>query len=182
MTPLLNQPAPDEKLRIFQNKILTCRRQGMSFPAIANEFGMSQGWIYKCYKRALKAIIVENVQEVRALELARLDELQNEVIKQLQMLTPLVNSGRVVYDIMVDENGNQMLNEEGKTIPVRLVDTGPKLAAVNAALKIMERRARLLGLDTPTKVAMTNPDGDKEASLVQFYLPANGRDESSPTE
>jgi DNA-binding Lrp family transcriptional regulator len=31
--------------------------------------------------------------------------------------------------------------------------------AVEKALKVMERRAKLLGLDAPTKVAPTNPDG-----------------------
>lgn len=31
--------------------------------------------------------------------------------------------------------------------------------AVEKALKVMERRARLLGLDAPTKVAPTSPDG-----------------------
>lgn len=36
--------------------------------------------------------------------------------------------------------------------------------AIDRALKIMERRARLLGLDAPVKVAPTNPAGDKPYS------------------
>ena len=35
------------------------------------------------------------------------------------------------------------------------------IPAINAVLKIMERRAKLLGLDAPTKVAPTKPRGDQ---------------------
>ena len=35
------------------------------------------------------------------------------------------------------------------------------LAAIQTVLRIMERRARLLGLDAPTKVAPTSPQGDQ---------------------
>jgi hypothetical protein len=38
-------------------------------------------------------------------------------------------------------------------------------SAINSALKIMERRARLLGLDAPTKVAPTTPDGEAAYNL-----------------
>ena len=46
-------------------------------------------------------------------------------------------------------------------------------------LKISERRARLMGLDAPTKTALTDPSGDKPMELVQVYLPSNGRDVAS---
>lgn len=42
------------------------------------------------------------------------------------------------------------------------------LGAIDRALKIMERRARLLGLDAPTKIAPTTPDGQQTAPLIQF--------------
>ena len=54
----------------------------------------------------------------------------------------------------------------------------PKLAAINAALRVMERRAKLLGLDKPTKLAATDPSGNIPAQVVHFYLPDNGRDGS----
>jgi hypothetical protein len=31
--------------------------------------------------------------------------------------------------------------------------------SIEAGIRVMERKARLLGLDMPTKVAMTDPDG-----------------------
>lgn len=49
--------------------------------------------------------------------------------------------------------------------------------ALESCLKIMERRAKLLGLDKPTKVAATDPSGENEAAppAVQVYMPDNGR-------
>ena len=40
--------------------------------------------------------------------------------------------------------------------------------AISSALRIQERRAKLLGLDKPTKIAPTTPDG-KEAYVEQDY-------------
>ncbi len=48
--------------------------------------------------------------------------------------------------------------------------------AVDTCLRIMERRAKLLGIDKPTKVASTDPTGEQAAPAVQFYIPSNGRD------
>lgn len=45
--------------------------------------------------------------------------------------------------------------------------------AVKSCLGLMERRAKLLGLDKPSKIAHTDPDGEQE--VVTFYLPDNGR-------
>jgi hypothetical protein len=45
--------------------------------------------------------------------------------------------------------------------------------AVNSALKIMERRSRLLGLDAPTTTQITGKDG----SPIVIYIPDNSRDE-----
>jgi hypothetical protein len=41
---------------------------------------------------------------------------------------------------------------------------GGDVQAVSAVMKIMERRARLLGLDAPTKVAETDPEGNEKAA------------------
>ena len=42
--------------------------------------------------------------------------------------------------------------------------TGGDLEAVDRALKIMERRAKFMGLDAPTKIAPTDPSGETEYS------------------
>lgn len=52
------------------------------------------------------------------------------------------------------------------------------LAAVDRVLKIGERRARLLGLDAPTRTALEGTEGAPPISTeakVTFYMPSNGR-------
>ena len=159
-----------------QQRIFELRRDHVSFPQIGwilaqeegREYPYTQGWVYKMYKRGLKQIIAEDVQEVRKMELARLDALQEEVLKVLHGFNPLVNRGTIVRDFLEDEKGNLILDESGEPIPVKLQDLSVKLNAVNAAVKLMERRARLLGLDAPTKVAATDPTGEKEATFVSL--------------
>jgi hypothetical protein len=173
-----------EETHRLQQRIFELRRDNVSFPQIAQrlgpEFGkpegFTQGWIYKLYKRALKNIIYEDVENVRKMELARLDEMQNYIMQVLQGFQPLVNRGQIVTDFLEDEHGNAVKDEDGNLIPVKLQDVSVKLNAVNVAIKLMERRSRILGLDAPTKTSLTNPAGDKEASLISYYLPENGRD------
>jgi hypothetical protein len=179
-----------EETHRLQQRIFELRRSNVSFPQIAIQLGpefgrpegFTQGWIYKLYKRALKEIVVEDVQAVRKMELARLDMLQEHVIRVLEGFSPLVNRGEIVRDFLEDEHGNLILNDQGEPIPVKLQDLSVKLNAVTVAVRLMERRAKLLGLDAPTKTALTDPTGEKEMTLVQYYLPENGRDVSQASE
>lgn len=54
---------------------------------------------------------------------------------------------------------------------------------VDRILRIMERRAKLLGLDAPAKVSQTDPTGEREVEPVQVtvYLPDNQRDPGAIT-
>lgn len=52
------------------------------------------------------------------------------------------------------------------------------LTAIDRALKIQERRARLLGLDAPTKTDLSNTDGTL-TPVVNVYIPDNGRDKTT---
>lgn len=45
----------------------------------------------------------------------------------------------------------------------KAVASNPDYAAIDRVLKIMERRAKLLGLDQPDKVAQTDPSGTQQA-------------------
>lgn len=170
---------PSEATKLLQVEILALRRQKMSFPSIAQHFGMTQGYIYKLYKKALKDIIHESVDETRKLELEALNDLEAKLLRILGSFHPLVAGGGVVRDILEDASGKPVLDEDGNPITVKVEDQGPILATADKILKVMERRAKLLGLDAPTKTALTNPAGDKEASYVQFYLPSNSREDEA---
>lgn len=52
----------------------------------------------------------------------------------------------------------------------KIVEEGD-IQAVNAYLRVMERRARYLGLDAPEKKALTDPSGKKPLRLVDLFPP-----------
>jgi hypothetical protein len=101
-------------------EVLNLRRTGMSFTVIARRLGYSSSsGAYNAFKRAMDRITQEPAEELRRLELERLDEM-------FEALWPNVKKGRGY--------------------------------AVEKALMIMDRRARLLGLDAPTKHQVTVSD------------------------
>jgi hypothetical protein len=101
---------------------LDLRKGGASFPEIARALGYAgPAGAYQAVMSALRKTLKEPAEEVRTLELARLDAM-------LLALWPQVRQG------------NQ--------------------GAVEKALKVAERRAKLLGLDMPTKVASTDSQGE----------------------
>jgi hypothetical protein len=110
-----NDPALIEKRR----KALRLRKAGMGYESIASKVGYSNaGAAYKAVQAALKATIQEPADDVRTLEIERLDRLMLALWK---------------------------LALEGES------------DAIDRVLKIMDRRAKLLGLDAPTKVTQHSP-------------------------
>lgn len=81
----------------------------------------------------------EEAQEIRSLELARLDRMQTAIWQ------------------------NVLSGHEG---------------AIDRVLRIMQRRADLLGLDAPKKQDWTSK-GESMTSLVTVYIPENKRDDNN---
>lgn len=94
-------------------EMLELRKQGWTYQAIGDKFGMTAPSAYERVKKALHASVAEPAEDVRQMELERLDHLY-------QKLSPKVEAG----------------------------DT----RAIQTALSIMDRRAKMLGLDSPVKV------------------------------
>ena len=95
-------------------QIITLRYLGKSFEQIAREMGFNdRGNAYRAYKKAMENNVIEAPEEIRAIEIQRLDRMTETLMEQL-------------------ENGNF------KIIPY--------------LLHVMDRRAKLLGLDTPIRI------------------------------
>lgn len=112
------------------------RRDGKSLDEIASIMGYSdRSGPLKAIRRALVAIVQEPAEEVKALELERLDLLWSktmEVLLRKHLVRRWVSDGEWEH----------------------VLDDGPVLKAVETLLKIQERRARLLGLDAAKKVEL----------------------------
>lgn len=115
------------------------RSKGWTYTRIAEHVGYThRADAYNAVKKVLEETVREAGENVRALELERLDRLEAAANEVLEREHVTVSNGRVV-----------VLHE------TPLPDDGPVLAAIDRLLKIQERRARLLGLDAPTKQAIT---------------------------
>jgi hypothetical protein len=108
--------------RLRESKVFELRIQGFTFEQIAVEVGyQGASGAWQAYKRAKESFIFESVEEVRQLELMRLDEMMF-----------------ALWDRAISGD----------------------LPAASCVLKIMDRRAKLLGLDKPEKVEVNKWDFD----------------------
>ncbi|MEU1372995.1 sigma factor-like helix-turn-helix DNA-binding protein [Streptomyces triculaminicus] len=128
------------------------RGKGWPYRRIAEELGVDVHTAHQAVQRALKAIVQEPAENLRTLELERLDteldrlnNLEEAVKKVLEKHHVTVSQGKVVY-----------LNDQP------LPDDGPVLQAVDRLLKIDEQRRKngesrrkLLGLDAATKTEVS---------------------------
>jgi DNA-binding CsgD family transcriptional regulator len=117
------------RARDREAQALELRKAGATYAMIAERLEMSESGARKAVTRVLQRLIgtaTESAEEVRRLELERLDAM-------LLAIAPQVRGGN--------------------------------LGAIDRALRIMERRAKMLGTDAPSKVAPTTPDGAEPWSL-----------------
>lgn len=135
------------------------RSQGQTYQAIADRLGFANRTnSRRAVERALAATVREAADEVRALQLAQLDRLTREALAVLEREHLVVSHGRII-------NG-----PDGKP----LMDDAPVLQAIDRLIRIQERRAKLLGLDAPTKVETWNIDAiDAEIRRLQEQLADN---------
>jgi len=118
------------------------RARGMTYEQIATELDYcDRAAARAAVERALVATVTEPAAEVRQMELARLDEMYRAALAVLERRHFAVSHGKIVY--------------HGVT---PLEDDGPVLQAIDRMIRIMERRAKLLGLDAPTKVEVITLD------------------------
>ena len=113
------------------------RAQGASYRQIAAAQGVSVSTAHERVRRALAAVPVEAVAELRKVELARLDMLTERAFAELERKHPTISGGRRFDDVE---------------------DSGPVFQAIDKIRLLSESRRRLLGLDAPSRVSMTVSD------------------------
>lgn len=158
-------------------EMLRLRVEGLTLEQIGVRMGVQPESVYGVISRALQSMVKEPGEELLALELARCDALLTAAMRVVSAFHPVLHGGIVVRAAVEDETGQLMRDPgTGEVITVALEDKAPKLAAINTALRVMERRAKLLGLDKLAKVSSTDLAGEVSQPAIVFYLPANGRD------
>jgi hypothetical protein len=145
------------------------RRRHLNFKQIAAQLGYaSVSSAYDAVHRGLADQSSEASEAVKLMELERLDDIARgfQRVFATKHYAISLGSGKVVLD---PATGNP------------LVDDGPVIQAGLALIRVMERRAKYLGLDAPAKsrVEVVSEDAvDAEIRRLEARLPANDRDHS----
>jgi hypothetical protein len=149
-------------------RALDLRRQGLSYSQIAATMNSSKSIVHRDVGRLLKRLAKQNdglTAEFRALELERLDDLERAARRVLTDKHVNISHGRVVYDTEID-------SITGEVKKVKMMDDAPILQAIHALIRIGERRARLLGIDMPTRTELGGPDGGPIVAVTTDDLAA----------
>jgi len=131
------------------------RSRGQTYQQISDELGYGNlSNARRAVKKALEGIIVEGRDEAIKLQLDELDMMQRAVIDVLEAKHYVVSDGRIVH-----------LGDKDDPDRRELLDDGPVLQAVDRLLKIADRRAKLLGLDAPKRVEVSDTTPDLDAAV-----------------
>lgn len=130
------------------------RSRGRTYQQISDElkYGGHQN-ARRAVTSVLASIDREAAEEHVAVHLEQLDFMYDAVLKVLEAQHYVVSQGRLIY-----------LDDDSPP----LADDSPVLTAVDRLLKIQERRARLLGLDAPSKATVTHAGADVDAAVAEL--------------
>ena len=140
-----------EQLAERNAQIWRLRLENKTQREIATAVGLSQAQVSAVLAEMIKDRKDEASEALREFEVGKLDRLERAMLDVLDREHLTIQGGKVVRDSYVREDGTEYDGE-----PYR--DDGPAMAAVDRLLKIAQRRAALLGLDSPTKIEQTSYD------------------------
>jgi hypothetical protein len=113
------------------------RSLGYTYQMIADRFDVDVSTAHRMVARAVAEVPTEGAEQVRKIELEKLDNAERYLQSIIQNPPVKVSaSGRIVKD----DKGNPVIDE------------GARMEAVNGILKAQQARARLLGLNAPTRI------------------------------
>lgn len=154
-------------------EVLRLRLDGLTLSQIGDRLGIRADSVHDIITRALRSMTKEPAEELLSLELARLDSLYAEAMNSVRAFTPVLHNGKVVQIPVIDSNG-QAVKDPTTSQPLTCIaqDRQPVLAGIACAVRLLERRAKLLGLDAPIRAQteLTVTDDEPQADLSQLSL------------
>ena len=119
------------------------RSKGWTYKRISEELGMSLPAVYVMVKRAIADIPKESTEELIQIELAKLDVVEAKAAEIMEKHHAYVSASGKVATL------------DGEI----LQDDAPAMQAMMVILKVSDRRAKLLGINAPTRTELTGKDG-----------------------
>ena len=170
------RPTAAERVLIARRRarVLAMRIEQRPYSEIAAELGITEDVAEKDYQRArdaAKAELSTAQSDLVAIETVKLDALEQAVWEVLRRRHITVSQGKIIgrYTgrFLRDEEGEIIRDGAGKPVleVEELDDDAPVLQAADRLIKIAERRARLRGLDAPTRVDVS----DERRAEIEKY-------------
>lgn len=153
------KPSADVAAR--RARVLALRIEQRPYTEIATTLGITLALAKKDYERALadlKRDQATHAHAARDVELERLATAEHAAWAVLRRRHITVQHGHVVYD----DTG----------LPVE--DDAPVLNAIDRILRISERRARLLGLDAPARIEVSDATDEAIRRLAEQLAASPG--------
>lgn len=135
--------------------ILNLRREGHTIAEIGRITGWSPMTVQRRIERYIANENAKHAPELRAIEASRLEHLWERAMEAVTSTTLVTDSkGNPVRVPVLDSDGQLVLDEAGQPVMAYQIDRAPVLAGVAACVRVMDRKAKLLGLDLPQRVAI----------------------------
>jgi hypothetical protein len=163
------------------------RLSGLGWDEVAREAGYaSRGAAWKAVSDHLEGNPSPSVEQLREIENMKLDALEAVCIEVIRRGHVVIQQGKIVGRfsgwVRDPDNPDQIYRDpdSGKPIPLleEVPDDGPVMQAVSTLRGLMDRRAKMNGLDKPFKISVedekeTDDDIDKMlADLLNNTIPA----------
>lgn len=110
------------------------RAEGRTYRHIAEALSIGAGTAYQAVQRAIAAVPVEAVGELRQIECARLDAVIARLWDVVHADHPYISQGRLIEGVQ---------------------DAGPVISALGGIIRASESKRKLLGLDAPSRQTIT---------------------------
>jgi|SRR6185369_2820861 hypothetical protein len=138
-------------------RVWTLSIEGWSQWEIAQEVGITQARVSQIINRVADSIKRPAAEAIIQQENSKLDAAERAVMGVLKAKHVLVRGDGVVRQLIVDIDTGLPLRDPvtNELLERDMEDDAPVLAAVDRLMKIYERRAKLNGLDAPTKIEQT---------------------------
>jgi len=101
--------------------------------------------------------------QARHEDMQTLEVMLAEALNQMTTRYVKVNAGVIVEVVLKDKAGNLVLDDKGLPVRVPMEDVEPRLKAVLAGLKVLERKAKMMGTDKEKFPGPEAPVGGKAA-------------------